>query len=153
MVRKHLAGIARQSEGDELGDAIKDVLHVRINMAVLLVIDDEFSVTEVLKAMLTDAGHEVVTAANGRQGLERVNERPPDLVLVDVMMPVMGGPALLMAMHEDPILHQIPTIIMSSLPESTVAESTKGMYSAFLRKPFNGKAAVDVVNATLNQRG
>lgn len=64
-------------------------------MALILVVDDEFSVAEVLELVLSDAGHEVVTAANGQQGLERANERPPDVVLLDFMMPIMGGPSML----------------------------------------------------------
>ena len=60
-------------------------------MALILIIDDEFSVAEVLEAILTDAGHEVVTASNGRQGLERAKEKRPNLVLLDFMMPIMSG--------------------------------------------------------------
>ena len=44
---------------------------VRVSVALILVVDDEFSVAEVLESILVDVGHEVVAAANGRQGLER----------------------------------------------------------------------------------
>ena len=64
---------------------------VRVSVALILVVDDEFSVAEVLESVLADAGHEVITAINGRQGLERLGERPPDLVLLDFMMPIMDG--------------------------------------------------------------
>lgn len=47
-------------------------------MALILVVDDELSVAEVLEAVLADAGHEVITAINGQQGLERLNERLPN---------------------------------------------------------------------------
>ena len=93
----------------------------------------------------------MVTAANGRQGLERANERTPDVVLLDFMMPILGGASMLQAMGEDPALRKIPAVIMSSLPERTISESTKGMCAAFLRKPFKRKAVVDVVNAVLGQ--
>ena len=46
-------------------------------MALILIIDDVISVAEVVEAILTDAGHEVVTASNGRQGLERAKEKRP----------------------------------------------------------------------------
>jgi CheY-like chemotaxis protein len=123
----------------------------RVNVALILVVDDEFSVAEVLETVLTDAGHEVVTAANGQQGLERANERPPDLVLLDFIMPIMGGPSMLKVMREDPRLREVPAVIMSSLPESTISESAKGMYTAFLRKPFKLKTVVDVVSAVLGR--
>jgi CheY-like chemotaxis protein len=124
---------------------------VRVNVALILVVDDEFSVAEVLESILADAGHEVITAANGRQGLERANERLPDLVLLDFMMPIMGGPSMLKAMRHNPALRKIPAVVMSSLPESTISESAKGMYAAFLRKPFRLKAVLDVVDTVLGR--
>ena len=122
-------------------------------MALILVVDDEFSVAEVLESILVDVGHEVVTAANGRQGLERAEERVPDVVLLDFMMPILGGALMLQAMRKNPALRNIPVVIMSSLPEGNLSESAKDMYTAFLRKPFRRKAVIDVVNAVLGRRG
>lgn len=122
-------------------------------MALILVIDDEYSIAEVLEAALVDAGHQVETAINGRQGLERLRERRPDLVLLDFMMPIMDGPAMLRAMREYPPLRDIPAVVMSSLPETVVAEAAKDTYTAFLRKPFKLRAVVDIINGVLNGRG
>jgi CheY-like chemotaxis protein len=122
-------------------------------VALILVVDDEFSVAEVVESILTDAGHVVVTASNGRQGLERAKERRPDLVLIDFMMPIMNGPCMLEAMRKNPGLRDVPAVIMSSLPESTVAHSAKGKYVAFLRKPFKVRAVIDVVDAALRPHG
>jgi CheY-like chemotaxis protein len=118
-------------------------------VALILIIDDEFSVAEVVEAILTDAGHEVVTASNGQQGLERAKEKRPDLVLLDFMMPIMGGPSTIKALREEPELRDVPIIVMSSLPESTVSSSAKGEYVAFLRKPFRMRRVIDIVNGAL----
>ena len=59
----------------------------------------------------------------------------PDLVFLDYMMPVMDGAAVLRAMGEDASLQSIPVVVMSSMPEATVAERCSG-YVSFLRKPF-----------------
>jgi CheY-like chemotaxis protein len=123
----------------------------RHSVALILVVDDEFSVAEVLQSVLADAGHEVVTAINGRQGLERLRERPPDLVLLDFMMPIMDGPAMLKALREDPAHRDTPAVVMSSLPESVIAEAAKGMYAAFLRKPFKLHTVIEVVNAVIDR--
>jgi len=120
-------------------------------VALILVVDDEYGIAEVLEAVLADAGHEVVTAMNGRQGLERLRERRPDLVLLDFMMPIMDGSAMLKAMGEEPAYRDIPAVIMSSLPESAVAEAARGTYAAFLRKPFKVGAVIDLVNAVLGR--
>ena len=104
-------------------------------MALVLVVDDEFGITELFDAILTDEGHRVLTAMNGRQGLEMLAQERPDLVFTDYMMPVMDGAALLSAITADPGLQGIPVVMMSSMPEATVAERCSG-YVTFMRKPF-----------------
>jgi CheY-like chemotaxis protein len=121
-------------------------------VAFILVVDDEFSVAEVLQSVLADAGHEVVTAVNGQQGLELLGKRRPDLVLLDFMMPIMDGPAMLKAMRENPAYRNLPAVVMSSLPESAVAGAASGMYAAFLRKPFKLAAVTNIVKTVLSQK-
>lgn len=104
-------------------------------MRNVLVVDDEFGVAEVLEAILQDEGYRVVTAINGRQGLERAAETLPDLIMLDLMMPIMGGAAMLQALRADPRFRHVPVILMSSLDEATANESCSG-FQAFLRKPF-----------------
>ena len=104
-------------------------------MRTVLVVDDEFGVAEVLEAVLQDEGYRAVTAINGRQGLERVLESTPDLIMLDLMMPIMGGAAMLEALQADPAFAGIPVVLMSSLDEAAVRETCSG-YRAFLRKPF-----------------
>lgn len=98
---------------------------------------------------MSDAGHEVVTASNGRQGLERAREKRPNLILLDFMMPIMSGPSMLKALREEPGLRDVPVVIMSSLPEITVSQSAKRAYVAFLRKPFKLQDVVNVVSGAL----
>ena len=117
-------------------------------MQLILVIDDEFGLAEVLEAILTDLGYRVVTAINGRQGLERLREEPADLILLDMMMPVLDGPGVLRALAENPSLRKIPVIVMSSLPEDSVARMTSG-YTSFIRKPFKMRVLAAAVRAAL----
>ncbi len=119
-------------------------------MATILVVEDEFGIAEVLASALTDAGHNVLTAINGRHGLERLKESQPELVLLDFMMPVLDGPAMVRAMRTDPEARAVPIIIMSSLPESVIAEAVSGMYNGFIRKPFRLRTVTEMVNRVLN---
>ena len=112
-------------------------------MALVLVVDDEFGITELFDAILTDEGHRVLTAMNGRQGLEMLAQERPDLVFTDYMMPVMDGAALLSAIVADPGLQGIPVVMMSSMPEAMVAERCSG-YVTFMRKPFRLTQLTDV---------
>jgi len=121
-------------------------------MAVVLVVDDEFGIVKLLEEVLTDEGHRVVIATNGQQALERAAREKPSLVVSDFMMPVMDGAALVNAMRADPPLADVPVIIMSSIPEATVAERSPG-YAAFVRKPFNIFAVVDLVAKLTKAQG
>jgi CheY-like chemotaxis protein len=117
-------------------------------MRVVLVVDDEFGIAEILADALGDAGYRVLTAIDGRQALERCAETRPDVILLDVMMPVMNGPATLAALAADGRLRDIPVIMMSSLPEEVVAAQAKG-YAAFLRKPFKLAAVRETIRRVL----
>jgi CheY-like chemotaxis protein len=113
-------------------------------MRTVLVVDDEFGIAELLHAVLTDEGYHVLVAVNGRHGLELLAKEHADLVFLDYMMPVMDGAGLMRSMTADPSLRGIPVVLMSSLPEATVAERCVG-YTIFLRKPFK---ITDVLSLT-----
>jgi CheY-like chemotaxis protein len=113
-------------------------------MATVLVVDDEFGIVDVLETILTDVGYRVLTACNGKQGLVRLAEQKPDVVLLDCMMPILGGDGMLRAMVAVPDYQRIPVIMMSSLGEDVIAEKCKG-YTAFLHKPFRVAAVLSTV--------
>ena len=104
-------------------------------MATILIVDDEFGIGELLEALLQDEGHRVLTAMNGRHALERIAEAKPDLVISDLMMPVMDGAALLSVLRDNAELKDLPFALMCALPEASIADRISG-YDAFLRKPF-----------------
>jgi CheY-like chemotaxis protein len=118
-------------------------------MATILVVDDEFGIGELLEALLEDDGHRVLTAMNGRHALERMTEAVPDLVISDLMMPVMDGAGLLRSMRGTPDLRHIPFALMCALPEASIADRISG-YDAFLRKPFKLAEISGLVKKLLN---
>jgi CheY-like chemotaxis protein len=118
-------------------------------MTTVLVVDDEPLIAMALGAALEDAGYRVVTAANGRQGLERLAEAPrPDVVLLDMMMPVMSGPEMLAAMAVDPALRGIAVVVLSSLPEEAVRARADGA-AAILRKPCTAEQVLGAIEGVL----
>ncbi len=114
-------------------------------MGTVLVIDDEFGIADLIDALLTDEGHRVLMAANGKQALDLLAKEPPDLIFLDYMMPVMDGSTLLRLMAQDAAWSGIAVVLMSSMPESTVAERCSG-YRVFLRKPFKIAQIMDLAN-------
>lgn len=117
-------------------------------MQTILVIDDEFGILEVLEATLADAGYRIVTAVNGRQGLERAAAHAPSLIILDFMMPILDGPAVLRALAADAALKDIPVILMTALSEEVARRQASG-YAAFIRKPFSMKSILGMVRGIL----
>jgi CheY-like chemotaxis protein len=120
-------------------------------MATVLVVDDEFGIGELLEALLQDEGHRVITAMNGRHALERMAEARPDLVISDLMMPVMDGGALLRSMRASEDFGAIPFVLMCALPEASIADRIEG-YDAYLQKPFKLGAISDLTARLLEAR-
>lgn len=121
-------------------------------MAAVLVVDDEFGIAELVEAILSDEGYRVLTAINGKHGLEVLAQERADLVFLDFMMPVMDGAAMLGAMAADVALRDIPVVLMSSLPEASIAQRCSG-YVAFMREPFRLAQIVALAARLLGQNG
>jgi CheY-like chemotaxis protein len=119
-------------------------------MATVLVVDDEFGIVDVLETILTDEGYRVLTACNGKQGLVRLTEEKPEVILLDFMMPILGGSEMLRAMAVEPAYQHIPVIMMSSLNAEAVAKRCKG-YAAFLHKPFRVATVLSTVARILDR--
>ncbi|MEK7989440.1 MAG: response regulator [Thiotrichaceae bacterium] len=103
----------------------------------VLVIDDDSSVREYLHYQLTQLGHQVVTAASGKQGLLLAQEYSPDVIILDVMMPEMDGWTVLSTLKEDDELSHIPVIMISMLEQQNVGFSLGA--AEYLVKPINSK--------------
>jgi CheY-like chemotaxis protein len=80
----------------------------------ILVVDDDPDVRQILVSYLGDGEAEVRTAANGREALERLEESLPDLILLDLIMPVMDGMAFLDALRLDPRCQNIPVAVITA---------------------------------------
>jgi CheY-like chemotaxis protein len=119
-------------------------------MTTILVVDDEPLIAMALEAVLEDAGYQVMIAAHGRQGLEQLAETHADLVLLDMMMPIMNGPAMLAAMATDPHLRKIPVIVLSSLPNEMIRARAGGA-AAILHKPCTADDVLEAIARVLGK--
>lgn len=117
-------------------------------MKTILVVDDELANAEVLSLILEDEGYRVFCAANGRDGLERVAEVLPDLVVLDYMMPIMNGAEMGKALRASPATRGIRIVMNSSLTEDVVREQFSN-YDRFLRKPYNIDVALEAISQLL----
>jgi DNA-binding NtrC family response regulator len=117
----------------------------------ILVVDDDEGVREYVDEVLTRAGLDVVTAGDGERGLEALDERSPDLVLLDLGMPDASGLDLLLRIkrsHGD-----LPVVMLSGQGEpANVVESIRRGASDFVGKPFEPERLQDAVARALEGR-
>ena len=104
----------------------------------ILIVDDKEPNRDLLSRRLEHEGHRCTTAADGRQALEALAKADFDLILLDILMPVMDGYQVLQHLKSDARLARIPVIVLSSLDETdNVARCIEMGADDFLAKPFN----------------
>jgi len=111
----------------------------------ILVVEDEPDLRFMIRLFFENAGHEVVEAGHGEAALQSVRQSPPDLVITDIMMPVMGGIELIRRLRSDPATAAIPILVVSG--NSEVA----GAADASLVKPFKREELVETANALMTK--
>lgn len=117
-------------------------------MKTILVIDDERAIAHMLCTALEDEGYQTAQAANGQEGLNRLEAVQPDLVICDVMMPVMDGREFCRNIQEHAAYQSIPVILMSAAARSL---SLKGyQYAALLPKPFDLDTVLQTIHRLLS---
>jgi CheY-like chemotaxis protein len=105
-------------------------------MWAVLIVDDEYGLAEMTAELLTMHGHRVATAINGKVALESVCHMRPDVIVVDVMMPIMSGDDLVRQLKRDPALRDIPIIMMSAAGFDALDSDLLPLIGGFLQKPF-----------------
>jgi CheY-like chemotaxis protein len=112
----------------------------------ILVVDDEPDLRYILRRIFERAGYQVVDAGDGAAALACVAHSPPDLVVTDMMMPVMGGVELIRRLRANPATAQIPIIAETSDPQMAVGAD------AVVFKPYHNAEIVAAAHALLTQK-
>ena len=119
-------------------------------MAKILIIDDSRLIAHVAKAVLSKRGHEVVLAQDGLSGLQTAMSEQPDIILLDLIMPVMDGYQVCQSLKEEDSTKEIPVIMLTSKAEP--ADKVKGLEMGaldYVTKPFDEGELVARVNTQL----
>jgi len=118
----------------------------------LLVVDDNQDNRDVLRQLLTRQGHTIGTAENGKVAMEMLHNASWDLILLDIMMPVMDGYEALQQIKADERLRHIPVIIVSALDEiQSVVRCIEMGAEDYLTKPFDPTLLRARINASLER--
>jgi DNA-binding response OmpR family regulator len=117
----------------------------------ILVIDDDTVLQKILRPTLTKAGYSVLMADNGEEGIKKALEQPPDLIILDTVMPGMDGGEVARFLQMNPETQKIPIIFLSAL----ITESKKKLERdkstmTYLSKPFNRDELLNEVKRLLS---
>ena len=121
--------------------------------ADILIVDDNDDNRVLLKRRLERRGFKILTAENGREALDLIRQNRFDLILLDIMMPIMNGYQVLEELKVDPELHNIPVIIISGIDDiESVARCIELGAEDYLLKPFNKVLLNARINASLEKK-
>jgi DNA-binding response OmpR family regulator len=128
-------------------------------MARILLVDDERDVVTLIKFMLEKDGHMVIPAYDGAEALAKAGVEPrdetaviPDLVILDVMMPVMDGFAVCARLQEDERTKTVPVLVLTAKGGAEGRLDGGCNVTSYLEKPFDPKDLRELVSSLLEKR-
>jgi CheY-like chemotaxis protein len=114
-------------------------------MALILAVDDEPDVLFLLRVIFERAGHRVIEAPHGGAALEAIHAERPDVIVTDLMMPVMDGRELLENLKGDPETSSIPVVMLTANPNGALGADL------IMRKPFSNTEIVERVESLVGR--
>ena len=122
-------------------------------MAKILYIEDIKDNITLVQKIVISRGHEFMSAENAEMGLEMAFERHPDLILLDLGLPDADGQTLSVWMRNDPVLENIPIIVLTAWPEEVVRHTVQEYkLDGYLCKPFTLAELVRIIDDALSKR-
>jgi len=122
-------------------------------MAKIIIIEDEEVLLGLLKKKLEQEGHQVVIARDGQEGLEKIKTDKPDLILLDIVMPKMGGFEVMEELNADENLKDIPIIIVSNSGQPVEIDRAKklGVKDWLIKTDFDPQEVIVKVRKQLEK--
>ena len=122
----------------------------------VLVVEDSRLIRTTMKRVLVEAGFGVVDVSDGEAALQLARNSRPDLIILDMLLPKMGGELLLRSLKQDPTTVSIPVIVVSSLPQSNAEKLKDEGAIAYVEKSkldlmTGGENLLRLVNAVLRK--
>jgi DNA-binding response OmpR family regulator len=117
----------------------------------ILIVDDDLDTVEMLRQVLTEAGYATRAAGTGNEALRKARRTPPDLVLLDLILPDLNGFYVCTALRLDPATASVPIVMMTAVPgEIPRMSGFEAGADAYLNKPFSIDGLVALVNDLLH---
>lgn len=123
----------------------------------ILIVDDDPDFVEAVKLIVEKGGYNVRVAYDGQEGIEMVNEKAPDLIVLDVMMPVMNGHEACTKIKSDEKTAEIPIILLTAVADrvTTSTYTHRDMLESeaddYMPKPVEPKELLELIKSWLNK--
>lgn len=126
-------------------------MYIRTPMAEkILVVEDDSNIEHLVTFKLKNSGYQVFNAGNGVEALEFLKKNTVDLIVTDVMMPIMDGKELVMALKKNPKTKSIPTIMLTSRTlEKEIVEGFSLGVEDYIKKPFSPQELIVRIKTVL----
>jgi CheY-like chemotaxis protein len=122
-------------------------------MTKILIAEDNATNRELFRELLETRGYTVVEACDGREALQMIEQALPDVLLLDIGMPVLDGFAVVRAIRENPRLATLPVLAVTAYAMQGDRERVLNSgFDGYLSKPINAKALVQEVECLLSKR-
>ena len=123
-------------------------------MKKIIIIEDEEVLLNLLQRRLTQEGYQVEIAKDGQEGLKKIREEKPDLILLDIIMPIMGGFEVMEELSKDKKLKKIPIVIISNSGQPVEIDRAKelGAKDWLIKTDFEPQEVIDKVKKNLPKR-
>jgi CheY-like chemotaxis protein len=119
----------------------------------ILYVEDVEDIRLSISQILTILGYEVICADNGKQGVEAAEKWPPDIILMDLRMPVMDGPTAIRILHSNPDTSDIPIFVLSAYSDAKTRDLCKQIgVDRFMSKPIDIEKLDAAIKETLNRQ-
>lgn len=128
-------------------------LKKKADRAKILIVDDEPNIVQTLQDRLTMNEYDVITACNGKEGLTRAIEEKPDIILLDVIMPIMDGHEMLEALRKQPDNEGISVIMLTARSQTQdIARAKACGIEDYIVKPFDLSELLEKIEIIIENR-
>jgi CheY-like chemotaxis protein len=124
-----------------------------ISPAKILLVEDDMMTRQMYEKTLAVAGFQLESAENGQEGLDKLKDYQPDIILLDIKMPIMNGLQMLEKLKVDPKTKDIPIIIMTNVTEDSVNQEAfqKGANLTIVKSETEPDQVINWINTVLSR--
>jgi len=121
--------------------------------AKILIVDDELDCVSIVQCRLEWCNYDVITATNGKEGLEKAASEKPDLILLDTNMPVINGHEMLERMRNDQAIKDTPVIMVTALCDAKDIDTATSLgISDYITKPIDFEKLIEKIANILSNK-